>query len=511
MVRLSILTLVIAGCLLALGCSNEIDAPSGVSTLPPQPETPRGLTASIGDNQVALSWTVTTAATIDRYKVYFSDSLGATGQIFDSTAETGITVTGLVNGREYYFQVSAVTVDGLEGEKSRSTAATPGIFSISLASGAEYYNQRTVGVSLTAPTGTGLVQLSEDSDFTGAHWETYSPARSFLLSDNDGVKTVYARFQLAAGGNSIGYVSDEITLDRVATIVSVLEDTGGDTLTAGDHIEFHLVTTETGGSASVEVVGLGIIQLNDDGFGGDGVADDMSYEFIYTLPIGIELTEAEVIGRFIDAAGNQAPERKAISTINATYPPEAVQLGGYAESSLDIVLEWSRSAVTDFASYRLFRSNSAGGTGTLVTTIPNQATVGYRDTALAAATPYYYTIYVYDSRGNNTVSNEVALTTLTNAPPDPVTIAVGLTGETQETQITWLQAGDADFKAYHLLRSASAPSGYSEDLVVNIINNRATTQTTDNVPTAGTYYYQVFVFDKQGENTGSNVVTVAVP
>jgi len=83
------------------GCSNDIEPPNGVSDLPPRPETPRGLAASIGNGQIILKWAVSNPAAISQYIVYYSDSATSDMLVFDSTIHLADTVDGLVNGRRY--------------------------------------------------------------------------------------------------------------------------------------------------------------------------------------------------------------------------------------------------------------------------------------------------------------------------------------------------------------------------------------------------------------------------
>ena len=92
------------------------------------PSSPANLTADAGDNQVVLNWpSVSHAAT---YNVYYGTSTPITKS---STKITGAvsaprTVTGLINGTEYFFAVSAVNSAGesaLSPERSATPSATP--------------------------------------------------------------------------------------------------------------------------------------------------------------------------------------------------------------------------------------------------------------------------------------------------------------------------------------------------------------------------------------------------
>ncbi len=492
------------GIFLVVGCSTEIEPPTSSSTLPQQPETPRSLTASIGDGTIELSWSVTNASAISQYMIYSADDVDTEPVLFDSSTTTTFTASGLTNGQTYYFSVASVTTGSIESIQSSALAVTPGVFSISINQGTLYTNSRSISVGLTAPTGTNLVQLSESTLFTDAHWENFSGTKSFFLSDGDGIKQVYARFQVSGGGASTGNISDDITLDRIARIDSVLENSGGAVLNAGDAIQFTVYTSESGGIATVSVIGIGPLDLQESTSG--------VYETEYILPIGIELVDAEVVASFTDAAGNNAPESKAATLLNATYAPVAVTLGGFPESSLEIMLEWTASTISDFSSYRIFRGASSGvdENSYLVTTINNQGTLNFQDTDLEDTTAYFYRIYVYDQNGNFAASNEVQLSTLKNLPPGAISIAVTLTGEALSSNVTWEQADEDDFQSYHIIRSENIISGYDGDDVIAIVNEQSTTSFTDFVPVASTYYYQIFVVDKQGLMVGSNLISLLI-
>ena len=97
--------------------------------------------------------------------------------------------------------------------------ATPPVSgSISIDSDAIYTTITSVTLTLSATdTTSDLSQMiiSENSDFSGANWESYITAKTFTLSSADGEKTVYIKFKDNAGNQSTSY-SDSITLDSAA-------------------------------------------------------------------------------------------------------------------------------------------------------------------------------------------------------------------------------------------------------------------------------------------------------
>lgn len=95
-------------------------------------------------------------------------------------------------------------------------------FSVSINSGAEYTNSQTITIASTVSTSSDPTQImiSENSDFSGASWETYSAEKSFTLSSGDGTKTVYVKFGNGDGGQT-SVVSDSIILDTTAPTTSI--------------------------------------------------------------------------------------------------------------------------------------------------------------------------------------------------------------------------------------------------------------------------------------------------
>ncbi len=519
---LCILTVILG--LTAAGCSDQVDAPNRSLPLPTKPETPRGVTASIGDRQVALTWTVGDTDAVDHFVIYFSDSSVSAATLFDSTESnvTSYTATGLVNGRQYYFRVAAVDTTGLEGDKSSPALASPGIFSIMIENDRPYTNTRDVTISLTAPDNVSLVQLSEDDTFTGAHWEAYGSSKSFQLSDGDGLKTVYARFQIDAGGNSVSDASDSITLDRSAIIDSVTV-TGADFnampadtfLMPGDVVHFAVYVSQEGQSASVDISGGETVNLNNLGDDGDQSDVDSVYEADYIIPEETELVAATVTGHFTDAAGNTAPAKAALYKLNVTSPPAPVTVWGYAVSSLEVQLLWTVANINDFSRYRVFRSaDSVNITdSTLAIQIVQAGDAKFLDENLKEQTTYAYWVYVEDTHGNEVRSNLAYIRTPANEYPDSVTIRVNTTADSLAAKISWAKPAIADdFEAYYIMRSDTSTGSYDPNLIIDFITDKqATTYTDNSIPAAGTYYYRVYVVDQQGLKSPSNEVLINIP
>lgn len=508
--KIKITMTLMALAVMILSCSDEVQSPSGISNLPDQPPTPHGLTASIGDSQIQLAWSVNDPTVVNHYRVYFTDSSANVVDFLDTTSLASFNATGLVNGRNYFFRVAVVDVAGREGLKSRAVGASPGLFAISIANGAAYVNNRNTPIDLTAPSSTGLVQLSEDSLFGDGFWEPYTANKSFDLSDADGMKYIYARFQLTTGGESILFVSDSVTLDRRAVIEAVTFAPDTDSVfVPGDNIHFTILTSETGGTANIEIGALDRIELNDFGLDGDAVADDGIYEADYVVQIGTELTNVEVLGHFTDAAKNGAPEIKATSLLNINSPHQAVVLTGYVISSSKLLLEWTQAEMSDFSSYRLFRSGTApvDSSSLLVTTVTNQSSLTYNDIDLADDSTYYYRLFVYDDKGNTVGSNALTLATNATDPLEAVVLS-GYSISSSELLLEWTRAETSNFSSYRLFRSETVSVDSSSSLVTTVTNQSTLTYSDTELADTQTYYYRLYVFDDKGSLIGSNDVSL---
>jgi hypothetical protein len=393
---------------LAAGCSRYIDSSDVTQELPTQPPIPIGLKLTHLTEGVNLSWQVSDTAVARSFKIYTADSLNGRYVVRDSTQTFSKTITGLSTGRNYYFKVSTVVTGKLEGPLSEAVSTRLGLLSVTINNDDKYTRSQSVTLAFIVPVAATLVQTSEDPNFVDAHWENFSPTLSQNLSNGEGVKHIYARFQFADGSASAGSVSDSIILDTRAFIDSVYFAMPP-VPSPGTAIAFYLRAGEIDGSAEVSFPGVTRLILYDDGTNGDLLASDRIYSRRYIIPVNFEVTDGIVTGKFHDAAGNSADDRTASTLLNISLPPQAVKLAVRAQDSSS-VLTWTTNADDDFASYQIYRDTIPGiteTTGRLLTIINSQSTTTFTDTR-PDNRKYYYKIYVCDQRGLTTGSNEVS-------------------------------------------------------------------------------------------------------
>jgi hypothetical protein len=94
------------------------------------PAAPTSVTGTLGNAQVALTWsapTVSAQAPITDYVVQYSSNSGSTWTTFSdgTSSSTSATVTGLTNGTAYTFRVAAVNGVGQSAWSSASASVTP--------------------------------------------------------------------------------------------------------------------------------------------------------------------------------------------------------------------------------------------------------------------------------------------------------------------------------------------------------------------------------------------------
>ena len=219
-----------------------------IRSLPGDLPTPSNLVTQINDRSVSLSWEVTGAANVNRYRIYSSKQADQF-ELLDSSATLSIRLDNLPPNETIKLGVTAVNATGIEGEMSESVTVVVGLLSISINSSDLLTNRRDVNILINAPSTAAFVVMSEDSLFADGSQPVPVPSQlAFTLSQGDGLKTVYARFSFDNGSESGDLISDDITLDTRAIIDSVTYTPSGQTFATGSNIQFLLYAAgELGG------------------------------------------------------------------------------------------------------------------------------------------------------------------------------------------------------------------------------------------------------------------------
>lgn len=502
------LYILIISMILLAGCDRTFDSKSIGFEPPEEVPSPVGLKIYHIDDGVRLTWETRDTASVDHFRVYYSESADDDFIFWDTTGAFEVTITTLSAGQNYLFGVSVVTADDIESPMSASVSTSIGVSSVSINGDDEYTDSREVSLRFVVPVTPSLMLLTEDTLGAVSSWRSYSQPASFTLSSGDGAKRVFARFRFGDGSESAGYVSDSIILDTRAAIDSVWYNSSAATPTVGDTIFFHLDAGEAGGEAYIDFPGLSRLDLYDDGTTGDASADDGLYSRRYVVPLNIQVDNGIVTGHFTDRADNDAATTPAGTRLTIAESIDPISLRAVAEASYRIRLDWDEVESSNFISYRIYRSTSSGvdETSELVSLITSRTTVTYTDEDIDESQTYYYRIYAYGSGGELTSSSEESATTPANLPPASVTLAVAVASENAlQIVVSWTQNNDDDFASYQIYRGTSPGVTDVNGQRLAIINNRTQSNFTDFRADAGTdYYYVIYVYDRQGERSDAS-------
>ncbi len=495
--------------LLNIYCSNDLGLTEFDQSV--YPGQPSSLKISLGDGVVVLIWSHPQAGEIDIFNIYRQSSTDTTFIKIDSTKALTYTDINVNNASLYTYAVVAVK-NGFESARTISRPVSPTIFGVFINSGNEFTNSRSVELTLIAPQGTAFMQISNEPSFPDSQWETFSPAKTWTLTENDGEKTVSAKFRDADDNESFEPATDTIVLDTKAVIIEFTENTGGQPKSAGEIIHFILNAGETNGTAFVDI---GDAQRNiplfDDGTSGDDIEDDGVYKRNFQIPSALEVASVKITGRFHDRVGNVAQPRESEGSVTIQNPPRGITLltpEAIEGSSTSLRISWTQNSDADFASYKLFRSLTPGVTmnSTLVSVIETQSSLSLTDNGLDESTTYYYILYVFDTGGLDTASNEVSGTTLANEPPKSVTLAQPIQIGGSTLRLSWSQNSENDFDSYRVYRSQSTPVDTLQAPIIIISSSLNTSYDDSDIQQSTDYYYRVLVFDQGGLSTGSNEV-----
>jgi fibronectin type 3 domain-containing protein len=499
-----------------VGCSTETETPSFANPYDPvvgaDLPTPDSLRVAVGDNLVRVSWGLPEGRSADEYAVFRKRTdEGSTENetLLGRVSVRSYTDAGVRNGRIYAYRIAA-GVGGRFGPRSEVVEAQPGLYAMLIADDATYTRERDVTISYRVSS-AGAIQLSEDPNSFTAPWRAATGSASWTLSPGDGTKTVYARFRLSDGSESLP-VSDSIELDTRAVIESFDFD-GSNVRSPGDAVHFRLRSDEPHGTATATVAGVfSASPLYDDGTNGDAVANNGVYEADLVIPPTSAILDQQAIGSFTDDAGNLAVNLTAPRLFTVQKPPDAVNLlvPTVAEPpDLPAVkLRWTESQDDAFSAYRIFRSESAvvDSTDRLVTTVAAVNSLTFDDTDVVEGTTYHYRVYVRNSLGLETGSNPVEITVPNERPPSAVTLRSPTATSTTRIALDWSASEALDFDAYRVYRNLTGAVDESQPRLAEIRDAATAFYDDAGLIENTVYYYRVYTVDRGGLSARSNEV-----
>ena len=234
----------------AVNAQGNAESAAVTATPVTTPAKPTGLTATAGDQQVALAWTAPTntgGSAITAYQV--SQNNGTTWTGTGSTT-TSHTLTSLTNGTAYTFTVRAVNAQG-KGAASDAVTATPATTPAKPTGLTATPGNRQMTLAWTAPTNTGgavitAYQVSRDNGTTWTGTGSTNTSHTVTGLTNG---TAYAFMVRAVNAQGAGTASDAVT----ATPATIPAKPTDFTATAGHHqVTLAWTSGGDGGSAILE-------------------------------------------------------------------------------------------------------------------------------------------------------------------------------------------------------------------------------------------------------------------
>jgi len=157
-----------------------------------------------------------------------------------------------------------------------------------------------------------------------------------------------------------------------------------------------------------------------------------------------------------------------------------------------VSLSWAASAGATL--YYVKRATTSGGP---YTQISSPAATTYADTGLTNGTTYFYVVSAYNSAGQGANSAEVSATPTAPPVPPPAPAILQATAGNTQVSLTWNASAGAT--SYHVKRSTTNGSGYTQ------IAAPTTPNYMDMGLTNGTaYFYVVTALNSAGESGNSS-------
>ena len=442
------------------GGEGEISA--YVSAKPDRPDTPTGVKAMVESaSSITITWNAVSGAA--GYYIYRSTTSGGTyTQVGSPVTGTTFTNTGLGSGATWYYKVAAHNTIGTSEQSAYVYAtiavpATPtGLTAAATAN----------GISLSWNTVAGAIEYRVyRSTTSGGTYSQIGTADTNAYADTGLATGLYfykiAAYNGAGSSAQTAYVST-FTGPAPANVTATAQSSNSITISwaSVSGASYYWVYRSTTGVGTFESVGS---DISGTSYTNTGLSGGTTYYYI--------------VRAYFYYSGNYY--YRDSSNVNATtLLPPPTGLSASAASASSINLSWT--AVSDAASYRVYRASSSSGTYTQVGA-PTAAS--FTDTGLTQSATYYYKVSAVHSSGEGTQSAYIAAIIL------PAPTGVTATASTTSISITVSWNSVSGASAYRVYRSLNADGPYSM-----VSGNNYSSYTDYSLNQGTTYYYKIAAY-----------------
>ena len=386
--------------------SNEVSAkPSQVQTVPAAPQS---LTATAGNGQIVLTWSVPAnngGATVTNFMVHRGTTPGGETLLITLGSVLTYTDRGLTNCQTYYYRVSAVNSIG-EGPKSNEVNATPATVPTAPQNLQAIYGNAYINLTWQAPSSNGC------SVITGYQvWRGMS----------SGTETFLADAHLNLWFNDTGLANGQTYYYRVIAVNSIGEGPKSNAFNATP------ATVPTAPQYLQGSPGNAYINLTWQAPASNGGSALTNYEVWRGTSSGTEtfLADAHLNLWFYDTGlvngqtyyyrvravntqglGPSSNEANAATHIEMVLAPSVPQDLAVTAGNGQVSLSWNEPSSSGSAAllgYRIFRGTNPDS----MTLLDSVLSTNYADTNLTNGQTYHYKVCAYSSAGDGMMTDTV--------------------------------------------------------------------------------------------------------
>ncbi|MFW9780269.1 MAG: fibronectin type III domain-containing protein [Candidatus Heimdallarchaeota archaeon] len=465
------------------------------------PTAPRSLQATYQDSQVSLNWLVPLNSggySIVNYSIYRATSAIGPFTFLDNTTSLSYTDTAVTNGNQYWYNVTATTIEG-EGSSSNVVTVTPATIPTAPQNLQVTAGDWQVSLSWLAPSDSGGYPVTKYIIYraTSSSGPFTNIANSTILSYIDSSVTngiIYWYNVTAYTAEGEGPTSNQMSATPTGppTPPQTLKVNKSGT----DVILNWTVPANDGGSA---ITKYRVFRSQSSGGSYNNIANTTTLSYVDTS--GVTGQQYFYVVTAVNALGESFSSNEVAITIGnvPSEPLSVVATHGNGQIDLSWAVPSSQggSAITQ---YRVYRSLTTGGP---YSNIINTTNLFYLDTSLTNGQMYFYVITAENNEGESPYSQEVNATPAT-IPSAPQSLQASYSDS--QVVLTWglpNNDGGSQITEYMIYRASSPTGPY-----VNIGNSSILSYTDFTVANGETYWYNVTAVNGEGKGPSSNQVGV---
>jgi len=442
---------------------------------------PLNLTAapvSGSSNSILLSWSSVTGAT--GYAIYRNTSASGTYTSVTSTSSTSYTNTGLSANTTYYYKVSAYN-GSVESAQSPYYSATtmPGAPSSVTATAA---SSSSITVSWLSVTGATGYKVYRSTSYNGLYDSVGTTTSTSFTNTGLSANTTY--YYKVSAYNSSG-ASSQSSYDYATTPIAIPAVPSGVSATAASSSSITVSWSSVTGATGYKIYRSTIYNGTYDSVG----TTTSSTSFTNT-GLSSNTTYYYKVSAY-NSSGASSMSSYAYAMTPLSTPSSVTAT---AASSSSITVSWS--SVTGASGYAVYRSTSAFGTYSYVT---STSYTSYTDTYLSSGTTYYYKVSAYNSDYvESSQSSYTYATTPLAIPSVPSGVSASVASSSSIT-VSWSSVtGATEYNVYRYNFNTSSFEWWA--------STSSTSYTNTGLSSGTTYYYTVSAYNSSGESSQSPYV-----